>query len=100
MYKKCEFNVRYTELINKELVDSRNSHMKNEGKSVTVADIDLVEADGRYLSRIRDMLRHHEAMWNGHMSDIEVAKHAIELNDGDKPFEWAFNQSQIGLTIG
>lgn len=89
IYRKRDFNARDTALINQYLADSRNSHMNEEEKPVTAEDIELSEVEQKYHPRIREMLKRHEAMWNGRLGEIKVAEHAIDLKEGAKPFKSA-----------
>lgn len=47
-------------------------------------DMNLSAVDNEYHSRIRDMLRKNEVIWNRWLGYIKVARHAIDLKDGAK----------------
>lgn len=84
MYKKRILSARDTTLTETYLVDSRNSSMNEEEKSMTADNINLNDDNKIFHQRIRDMLRKHENMRNGLLGHINVAEHAIDLKDGAK----------------
>lgn len=71
----------------------------------TVDDIDLSDVDMKFYSRIRDMLRKLENMWNGRLGHLNIAKLAVDLSKGAKPFKsspyhsgpaaWKFEASEL-----
>lgn len=62
--------------------------MRDEGEvlPVTAHNISLERISDGDQRRVRGKLCKHEAMWDGHLGEINTTKHRIYLKTGCKPF--------------
>lgn len=73
-------------LINEYLANSRNTQENEEDKPIMADNTEFHSIKSKHHPRIRNMLRCHEAMRNGRLSDIKVVERAIDLKKDSKPF--------------
>ena len=50
-----------------------------------VDDIDLTYALKHIRPKIREMLKEHVKMWDGHLGTMNVTEHRIEIKEGAQP---------------
>ena len=67
------------------LADQDTSVLTELKKSKSVEDIPLSDVDKRFHKEIRDMLRKHASMWDGHLGEIKATEHRIEVDPEAKP---------------
>lgn len=77
--KRKNLNEYGKALTNQSLADALNIHSNEEEMTVAAHDMNLSKIIYKYPSRICDVFRHHEAMWNGRLSNINNAEHATNI---------------------
>ena len=66
-------------------IESAPGGDNHSSKGTNVDETDLTHVEGRYLPRIRALLRKYSSMWSGELGEIKVTEHHIDVLPGTRP---------------